>query len=212
MNGLECAEFLGRLVDHARSCSIYLDVAPLACRRPSVGDRLSETVRLKTSVGDRTPENVCRRPTIEQCAQKRTPAPGTGHGSVKPPGRAADTRLPLACVHPLSRGLRRLDARDGRGASSNPGAASFTEPVDTPGERLGEGRDEVWTIRAYACGQREEDARGDRIPRGADYPRAVDKNSLRHVDAIVHPKDTHIGSEPRSWREDTARTASSHRA
>ena len=80
------------------------------------------------------------------------------------------------------------------------------------GKDWGEGRDEVWTIRAYACGQREEDACWDRIPGGADYPQGVDKYSLTDVDVIVHPKDTHIGSEPRSWDEDSARTASSHRA
>ena len=70
----------------------------------------------------------------------------------------------------------------------------------------------MWTIRAYACGQREEDARWNRIPGGADYPQGVDKYSLTDVDVIVYLKDTHIGSEPRSWGEDSARTASSHRA
>lgn len=67
-------------------------------------------------------------------------APGAGHENVKPPGRVADTRLPLACVHPLSRGLRHGDVRDGRGASSNHDAKLFTGPVDASGERLGERR------------------------------------------------------------------------
>ena len=80
------------------------------------------------------------------------------------------------------------------------------------GKDWGEGGDEVWTIRAYACGQREEDARWNRIPGGADYPQGVDKYSLTDVDVIVHRKDTHIGSEGRSLGEDSARMASSHRA
>ena len=80
------------------------------------------------------------------------------------------------------------------------------------GKDWGKGGDDVWTIRAYGCGKREEDTRWGCNPGGNDYPQGVDKNSLTDGDVIVHPKDTHIGSEPRSWGEDRVRSASSQRA
>ena len=76
LNGLECAEFLGRRIDHAHSCSIHLGVALLFCRRPSVGDRRSNL-----------------------CAHERTPRARRGPRKCEAPGSRSG-HAPSPCVRP----------------------------------------------------------------------------------------------------------------
>ena len=85
LNGLECAEFLSRLVDHARSTSLHLGGALL--------------VRLKPSEGNRLPETICRRQTIELRAHERTPRDRHRQRKCEAPGSRSG-HAPSPCVRP----------------------------------------------------------------------------------------------------------------
>jgi len=63
--------------------------------------------------------------------------PPPSRQNVKPLGRVVDARLPLACIHPLSQGLRRADARDPGRPTSNLSNGLPARGVDISGESLG---------------------------------------------------------------------------
>lgn len=65
------------------------------------------------------------------------PRDAFGHSRVKPPGRVADVRLPLAHIHPLSRGLRPADRRESSRASSNRFHEIAIAAVDEAEDSLG---------------------------------------------------------------------------
>ena len=56
---------------------------------------------------------------------------------MKPPGRVADVRLPLAHIHPLSRGPRPADGREVHWSASNQSRHLAGWRVYTVGDRLG---------------------------------------------------------------------------
>ena len=81
LNGFECAEFLSRLVDHARSCSLHLGGALFVRLEPSAGHTLPETSE-RTLRHERTPRARCRSCKCEAPGSRSGHAPSP---CVRPP-------------------------------------------------------------------------------------------------------------------------------
>ena len=122
----------------------------------------------------------------------------TERARVKPPGRIPHVRLPLAYVRPLSRGLRRADARDARCLSSNPmcdlirnsGLALWMH-LGTPWGNLG---DRVWIERARGCGLPEDQRVDTPSDQGIPCPKGVEENRLTlGVEAFTHRSSKNCG-------------------